>query len=149
MHRLNNFYRPGYYTNYFPFKAFAPIRCIPLHILSQLNIYKRYDQYEKEIFEAIVSIEIIPGAKIVKPSNLGLYTRCNKVIFENIFRLDTFTELDTCGYFCESGNSTFVYKRNQELIIIDNFDKNVDSFENNGLIITQTIKECVDFFDKQ
>ncbi|QGR53795.1 hypothetical protein [Moumouvirus maliensis] len=149
MHRLNYFYRPGYYTNYFPFKAFAPIRCIPLHILSQLNIHKRYDQYEKEIFEAIVNIEIVPGAKIVKPSNLEFNTRCNKAIFTNIFRFDTLSELDPCGYLCESGNSTFVYKRNQELIIIDNFDKNVDSFQNNGLIITQTIKEYVDFFDKQ
>ncbi|AVL94650.1 hypothetical protein ma264 [Moumouvirus australiensis] len=149
MHRLNYFYRPGYYTNYFPFKAFAPIRCIPLYILSQLNINKRYDQYEKEICEAIVSIEIVPGAKIVKPSNSEIYTRCNKVIFENIFRLDTFTELDPCGYFCESGNSTFVYKNNQELIKINNFDKNVNSLKNEGLIITQTIKECIEFFDKQ
>ncbi|AGC01796.1 hypothetical protein H012_gp669 [Acanthamoeba polyphaga moumouvirus] len=150
MRRVNNYFsKPGIYTTNYSFTAYAPIRCIPLYILSQLNLHKRYDKYEKEVFEAIANVEIFPGTKIVKPSNFKFPIRCNQAKFTKILRFDTLSELDKYGYLCESGNSTFLYKNNKEIIKIDNFDTDINSLKAEGLVIAQTLEECVKFFDTQ
>ncbi|AGF85499.1 hypothetical protein QJ854_gp283 [Moumouvirus goulette] len=150
MHRVNNYFsKPGCYTTNYSFTAYAPIKCIPLFILSQLNFNKRYDKYEKEMFEAIVNVEIIPGTKIIKPSNFKFPTRCNKAIFTRILRFDTLLELDKYGYHCESGNSTFYYKNYKELIKINNFDEDINSLKGEGLVIGQTIEEVIKILDEQ